>query len=96
MRKVGLAIGQVPSIATAITAAIQHRSAATREISSGVRSVTVATTTSAQAMQEVSGIAEQMDVAVGPEVGQTATYLACRVNNSPGRDERANNDNRRP
>ena len=58
-----MAIGQVESVATAIAAAVEQQAAATGEISGSVQNVTLATNTSAQAMDEVLIVAEQTDTA---------------------------------
>ena len=101
VREVGLAIGQVESVANAIAAAVEQQSAATQEISSNVQNVTVATTTSVTAIEVVSSIATQTDtmsrsvLTAADEVGRTADTLRVEVNDfllamkqSEGQDRR--------
>jgi methyl-accepting chemotaxis protein len=85
VRKVGSAIGQVDSVATAIAAAIEQQAAATQEISGSVQRVTSATGDAAQAMTQVLVIAGQTDTAsqsvltAAAEVGRTAETLRVEV-----------------
>jgi methyl-accepting chemotaxis protein len=101
VREVGLAIGQVESVATAIAAAVEQQAAATQEISSSVQTVTVATTASSQAMEQVLIVAEQADTAsrsvvlAAEEVGQTATTLRVEVDDFLAAMKRGNDDDRR-
>jgi methyl-accepting chemotaxis protein len=96
-----LAIGQVEAVATAIAAAVEQQAAATREISSSVQSVTMATTTSAQAMEQVLTVAEQTDTAsrsvliAAQEVGSTAETLRVEVSDFLTAMKGGDNDDRR-
>lgn len=101
MRDVGLAIGQVEAVATAITAAVEQQAAATQEISSSVQTVTMATSTAARAMEEVLTIAQQTDTAsrsvliAAEAVGHTAGTLRVEVSDFLSAMKRANGDDRR-
>jgi methyl-accepting chemotaxis protein len=101
VRDVGLAIGQVEAVATAIAAAVEQQAAATREISSSVQSVTMATSTAAQAMQQVLSIAEQTASASrsvltsAEEVGGTADTLRVEVNDFLNAMKKGDGDERR-
>jgi methyl-accepting chemotaxis protein len=101
VRDVGLAIGQVASVATAIAAAVEQQAAATREISASVQNVTHATNTAAQAMEQVLTIAEQTDLAsrsvltAADEVGHTADTLRVEVNDFLSAMKRGDGEERR-
>jgi methyl-accepting chemotaxis protein len=101
VRDVGLAIGQVASVATAIAAAVEQQAAATREISASVQNVTQATNNAAQAMEQVLSIAEQTDSAsfsvltAADEVGKTADTLRVEVNDFLSAMKRGDGDERR-
>lgn len=101
VREVGLAIGQVASVATAIAAAVEQQAAATREISASVQNVTQATNNAAQAMEQVLTIAEQTDSAsfsvltAADEVGKTADTLRVEVNDFLDAMRRGDGEERR-
>ena len=101
VRDVGLAIGQVASVATAIAAAVEQQAAATREISASVQTVTHATSIAAQAMEQVLTIAEQTDLAsrsvltAADEVGHTADTLSVEVNDFLSAMRRGDGEERR-
>jgi methyl-accepting chemotaxis protein len=101
VRDVGLAIGQVASVATAIAAAVEQQAAATREISASVQNVTHATNNAAQAMEQVLTIAEQTDAAshsvltAADEVGKTADTLQVEVNDFLSAMRRGDGEERR-
>jgi methyl-accepting chemotaxis protein len=85
VRKVGVAIGQVDSVASAIAAAVEQQAAASQEISGNVQNVSRATGEAAQAMEQVLAIAGQTDaasqsvLAAADEVGRTAETLRVEV-----------------
>ena len=101
MREVGMAISQVEEVASAIAAAVTQQAAATQEISISVQTVTLATSTSAQAMERVLSIAEQSNKASGSvlvaadEVGQTSDILRVEVNDFLSAVKRFESDDRR-
>ena len=63
VREVGLSIGQVEQVASAIAAAVEEQAAVTQSIVSSVQSVTAATDDATRAMREVSTVAETTDAA---------------------------------
>ena len=85
VREVGIAIGDVVAVATAIAAAVEQQSTATQEISHRVQQVTETTSEAAEAMRAVLAIAEQTDtstvaaLAAADEVGRTADTLRSEV-----------------
>jgi methyl-accepting chemotaxis protein len=101
VRDVGLAIGQVESVSTAIAAAVAEQAAATEEISNSVQSVTMATNSSVHAMEEVASIAAQSDTAshsvltAADEVGQTAGTLRAEVTGFLNAMTRGDSEDRR-
>ena len=72
VRDVTTAISLVEQVATAIAAAVEEQASSTREIANGVQSVTVTAQGATQAMQEVSNIAEQTDVASNKVLSEAA------------------------
>ena len=85
VRDVGLAIGQVELVATAIASAVELQAAATLEISGSVQNVTRATIDAAQAMELVRSIARESDnvaqsvLTSASGVGETADTLRAEV-----------------
>ncbi|MBY0337380.1 MAG: MCP four helix bundle domain-containing protein [Acetobacteraceae bacterium] len=63
VREVGLAIGRVDEVATAIAAAVEEQGAATREIAASVQAVARQNTSATGAMREVSGAADAASAA---------------------------------
>jgi methyl-accepting chemotaxis protein len=63
VREVGISIGQVDQVASAIAAAVEQQAAVTQSIVSSVQSVTLATQDATRAMREVSQVAETTDAA---------------------------------
>lgn len=86
VRAVGLAIGEVETVTSAIATEVDQQAAATQEISRNVQNVTMSTATVADAMEQVSTIAQQTDTAsqsvltAAEDVGQTAGTLRGEVN----------------
>jgi len=85
VREVGVAIGEVVRVATAIAAAVEQQAAATQEISNSVQMVTVTTSAASEEMRAVLVIAEKTDetsgaaLAAAEEVGRTADTLRSEV-----------------
>jgi methyl-accepting chemotaxis protein len=63
VREVGVSIGQVEQVASAIAAAVEEQSSVTQGIASSVQTVSAATQDATRAMQAVSQAAEATDVA---------------------------------
>ena len=63
VREVGVSIGQVEQVASAIAAAVEEQSAVTQGIVSSVQTVSAATQDATRAMQAVSQAAEATDAA---------------------------------
>jgi methyl-accepting chemotaxis protein len=85
VRDVGLAIGQVDSVATAIAAAVEEQAAVTKEITASVQTVTMTTAAAAQSLHAILTIAERTEttskivLTSADEVGKTADILRTEV-----------------
>jgi methyl-accepting chemotaxis protein len=85
MAEIGTIIGQMDSVAAAISAAVEEQSATTREIAGSIQAVSGAITQTAQAMSHVVEVSDQAgsaarDVEAGAtDIGREAETLRTRV-----------------
>jgi methyl-accepting chemotaxis protein len=85
MVEIGLVIGKMDQVTTAISAAVEQQSVTTREIASNVQAVTIATNRAAQAMTEVVEAADNAGqvsrtVLDGvADIGRQATALRTEI-----------------
>jgi methyl-accepting chemotaxis protein len=98
---VGVAIGQVSSVASAIAAAVEQQAAATREISASVQNVTRSTSSTAEAMQQVLTIAERSEqtsssvLTAAGDVRRTSDTMRGEVNDFLSAMKRSDDADRR-
>ena len=85
VRDVGVAIGQVETVAAAIAAAVEAQASAMREITGSVQLVTATATSAGEAMHDVLSIAGSTDASsvvalqAADAVGQTSQTLRSEV-----------------